>query len=196
MNAFMEKIEKEIGNISEWTPEERRNALRDCILISRENIIKAARIVGAMEVAGDDLSKFPSRFLLAMRRISSGHLLPDAYIKFDGMLRSRVASLPIQDQKSLADGMKISLVVFREGKTETLSVDPGDLQSVQLKQVFDIDHIRSESEQVAWIESRALQGKPKKIESEIQVHRNKGGIVVSGVFISRKDLAEYLARLS
>lgn len=88
------------------------------------------------------------------------------------------------------------VVFMHDGKAEVRNMDPRDLEPIQLKQVFDTDHIRKQSEQIAWIEANRAIEQTHKAESDVIVNRNKGCIIVAGVTISRKDLATYLAQLS
>ena len=66
--------------------------------------------------------------------------------------------LPVSDQDRLLKEPTVPLVVREEGRTEVLMADFRNLQPVQVRQVFAKDHIRTEAEQRAWIESQARPG--------------------------------------
>ncbi len=187
----------EMAEMASWTPKERKAALSECLAATAENMMKCAHIVGAMESAGDDVSSYPESFLAFMRRIRSGGMLPEAYINYEGRLRKCISQLPMPDQRDLVGGKKVPLVVVENGKVDVMKYDPRDLQPIQIKQVFDADHIRSEGEQRAWIEAQKTKEAPAhKPELDVIVKRSKGCIVVRGVELTVNDLAKYVAELT
>lgn len=190
--------DKEVLEILSWTPEERRKALREALTMTATNIIRAAKIVGAMEEAKDDLSEFPVVVLDSLRRIRSGQMLPEVFMNYTGSLMQRIAALPLPDQRHLIEGGKVRLLVEREGKEpEILLQDPTSLQPKQIQQVFGRSRMRTEAEQRAWIEEFKLKrAKITQIEPTVTVDRKRGRLVVRGtVEFSKKELINYLAQL-
>lgn len=186
----------ELAEMQSWTEARRKQELGECLRMTAQTLQRAARILAVMEAAGDYISDIPAAFVAFMRRIRAGQMLAETYLQFDGSTRVKVASLPLPDQRRLTEGDTVDLVVLREGKTEILKMDPRCLQPKQLKQVFDRDHIRSHTEQVAWLEDQSrADAVASKAHPEIEVSTRKGGLIVRGLLISRKELAQYLAQL-
>lgn len=186
-------LESYQAEVCTWTEKERRQNLADCLKVTAENILKAAIIIGVCEDQGDDLSGFSTGFRSCMARIRAGTMLPQVYMEYDGALRRSMGFLPISEQQKLVAGGKVELVIREGGQTEVLKVDPRDLQPKQIKQVFATDHIRSTAEQRTWLEDKKPAKEP---EPSIDVNARQGFIIVGGVKLTRKDLANYLAQLS
>jgi len=66
-----------------------------------------------------------------------------------GVNRSNIKRLPLSDQRRIMDGEKLTLVL-EDG--DSIQVDPMNCEREQAKQLFQGSHIRTESEQRAYIE--------------------------------------------
>lgn len=69
----------------------------------------------------------------------------------------------------------------------------------QVRQALSDSGIRSEREQIAWIESeRTRQSlRARKAKADVEIDKRRGGIVVHApVFIPKKEMARYLADLN
>jgi hypothetical protein len=189
-----------------WTPEERRTALREAFTHTAESILKAARIIAAMTQACDDLSEIPTGILAFMNRINSGQMLPQVYVEYDGLLRTRIAALPVTDQERLISGDRVKVVRLlpeepgKAARTDIRESDPRDLEPTQVKQVFAKGYIRSEQQQVSYLESIDVLTKRNKDTGtpSITLDKRHKRLIISGteVVLSANELATYLQQLT
>ena len=134
-----------------------------------DDLREMAAIVAELERRGKDLSGLRLGIVDHLRRIAAGQLLPEVVVHFAGypsLLRIAV-QLPLPDQRKLVTEESLSLAVWREGRIQFRRVDPLCLSGPQVRQVFRGDHIRSDAEQVSYLEDRqaapAAAEKPKRL---------------------------------
>ena len=76
-------------------------------------------------------------------------------------------------------------------------VDPLCLSGPQVRQVFRGDHIRSDAEQVSYLEDRqaapAAAEKPKRLR--VRPDADRGGLRIGGAFVPVADVLEALAAM-
>jgi len=178
------------------SPEDRLHALRQTIGDSLAAIRRAAQILGIMEKAGDDLSTVPMHMLRMLRRINAEQLLPDVAVKLSGMLRQKVALLPLPEQHRMLDPETTLDVLLPDGEIGRIA--PQRLTPQQVKQVFGDGFIRTPVEQRAsWRDGAPnpmRRGRPAG-EKLVEVDKARGGVNYHGHFITRATLMRWLTDL-
>lgn len=183
------------------TAEERLACLRSLVGISVEAVRQAAIVLSVMEERGDDIGQVPTNLRNMLRRIRADQLLPEVVTNFTGRLRQRLQNLPIAEQRRIVGGGKIAILPAPDAAA--VELDPQHLDPQQVMQVFGDGYIRSTTEQRVWLLSRALAvaeaaeperrlGRPA-LDAEVDVKR--GGVVIHGKFVSRRQLVQLLAQL-
>lgn len=174
-----------------------RKIMRDGCQRITEAVESVAMALKILDERGEDVSEFPIGLLTTLRRIYSGQMLPGVFANFQGVMLKKVSALPIPEQKAILTRDRVLLVVPREaGKFDNRQVAPNELIGAQREQVFANDHLRSESEQIIWLEAKAMKQRSVKAKTdEIYANKRKQCLVVNGVEISRDDLLRYLAQM-
>lgn len=168
-----------------------------------ESMMRLAWIVRILEDRGEDLSGLRLPLINHLRRIAHGQVLPELVVRFAAQpgLLNRVALLPIPDQQRLAAGESVRLVVLREtpdGRrvTDHRMVDPSKLTQEQIWQVFGQDRIRSEAEQVLYLEDRVMRPATTPTpRGRVRPDPARGELVVNRSFVPKAEIVEALARL-
>jgi hypothetical protein len=111
-----------------------------------------------VEESGEDLSEINSfGTTKLLRLINAGKTLPEVVARFgySPRLFEAICRLPLPEQRKLAEGEKVNLVALEPGGSATRTmVDPCDLRwPNQVKQVFAEDLIRTEAEQIAFLQA-------------------------------------------
>ena len=175
--------------------------LADQLRLTAEHLLRLAWIVRVLEERGEDLSDLKLGLLPYLRQIAFGQVLPEVVVRFASspMLLGRVAALPEPDQRRLASGEAVKLVVSGpdgQGFTHRL-LDPAKMTRDQITVVFAKDHVRSESEQVALLEDRRTRpvqaGRVRY--GKARPDRVRGGLVVHRTFVSQADVLQALGGL-
>jgi hypothetical protein len=181
-------------SISAMTTEELREELARGLRLTADSLLRLAIIVKTLEERGEDLSGLRIGLLHHLRRIACGQVLPEIVVRYAGMpsLISVIGSLPLPDQRKLADGGSVELAVYAaDGSITYRMADPLTMTRQQASQVFARDHIRSQAEQVLILEqqrSRAKGKTPQKI-GDLRIDKELGGVFVGRKFIPLADLA-------
>lgn len=103
-----------------------------------------------------------------------------------------IAKLPLSEQRAVLDGP--TEVLLPDGDILRVSLD--SMTQKQAAQVFGADHLRTPSQQRAWLESRRVVVMPEKpAEQVIEVDKRRRRIVVGGIPLSYADLLDYLRKL-
>lgn len=108
---------------------------------------------------------------------------------------NKLRRLPMSEQKQALDG---TIPLLTAGG-DTLQVRLDALMPKQSDQVFAPGHIRSLSEQRAWLEDRARETMAAKTARNVQpveIDKKRRRIVVGGVTLTAADLADYLRKIS
>jgi hypothetical protein len=160
--------------------------------MTAENFQNMAAIIRMVEEAGGDLSGPAQRlngFFVALRRIAYGQLLPEILVRYNGKLTlvDRIGTLPISEQKVIAAGNGIPLLVYADdGSTSRIMAEPMDMTADQVRQAFARDHMRSENEQKLFLADwRAAKRKPLpgevgewRLDPELGIAR-RGTVVIA-----------------
>ncbi len=183
------------------TSDELKRELQSCLTLTIDSMRRMASIVKELEERGEDLGDLKLALLNHLRRIAHGQLSAAALVRFSSRpdVLSKVAALPLPDQERLASGDKVRLAVRHEGSIELQSFDPLDLTRDQLSQAFGRGAMRSQSEQVAIIESRAAR--PAKESAGInagrmRVDKTRNGLILGRTFYSADEILTLLAQLN
>lgn len=174
--------------------------LRTCLALSIESIRNAAFIVRRLEELGFERSKLessiPSTILRTLRRIAYGQMIPDTFLKLNGLVQERVGRLPISDQKRLCDGETVK-VMLPGG--DNLMVSAANLQPEQCRQVFGSGYIRDEAEQISYLAERGklVSTTPKDPHEPASIDRRRRVLVVSGpTEFTERQLIAFIAELA
>lgn len=124
-----------------------------------ESIRRASEIVKDLDAQGEDLSEFPRAWVNMLRRIANGQALAECYMRFydKPKLSERVALLPIPDQRKLAAGDLVDVVVHSnspDAKYDTRRMRLEDLAGPQLTQVICDGRLLTKQEQIAILDRR------------------------------------------
>lgn len=129
-----------ITNISELDTETLRGELARALTITAQGLVYLAAVWAELVRRGEDLSNLRSGLGTYLPAIASGRLAPEAVVQFAGQttLLRRIALLPIEEQRRIAEGEPIPVAVrnddgeFTERKMPALA-----LTARQVVQIFD-----------------------------------------------------------
>jgi len=107
----------------------------------------------------------------------------------------RLATLPYSEQVKYLDG-PIDVVIEAAGEISTLQIMAKDLNTFQIKQVFDSGTIRGVDAQRAWLRSRERKTSLAGTDGAAYTVKGDSLIVNRPCKLSRKDLATLLAQMS
>ena len=115
----------------------------------------------------EDIRDFFGQYYEVCRKISCGQMVPELLVRYynEPALADRLAKLPIPDQKRIAAGEGLPVVVKEGSKTTVQKIAPEHLGPMW-KQVIAGDRVRSESEQAAKIAQQTAM-KPAKTPDKI-----------------------------
>lgn len=132
-----------------------------------------------------------------LERVGRGQL--DARIASGGCsYGNKLRRLPMSEQKQALDGTLPLLT----STGDTLQVRLDALLPRQAEQVFANGHIRSLSEQRAWLEAQAQEAaaaaQPVLVTNPVEIDKRRRRIIVNvgGVALTAADLADYLRKIS
>jgi hypothetical protein len=169
--------------------------------LSVEHLTRAASIVRLLEERGEAVEDEANKSLVSwLRRIAYGQLAPEAVIRFSGKpsLINQISSLPLPDQRRVASGQPVSLVVRRgSGGFDSRLIDPLYMSPSQFTQVFARGRIRDEAEQIAFLEAGPVESdtkKPSKV-GRLRPDTKRAGLVIGRTFAPVADILGALALL-
>jgi len=169
--------------------------MNDCLALTADSIMKIGAIVRRLEQLEVDVSSLRIPNMDYFRRIAHGSMLPGVFVSLAGspLIMRRVSRLPIPDQQKIVNGEPVK-VILRGGDHMMISVD--NMTTKQTKQVFAVDHIRSDSQQAAWLVADEQSIPANTERPPVMLDRRRNGIVIGEVFVSASDLAKYLGDLA
>lgn len=197
MTNLPANIEIESRGLQAMTSENLRAELAKSMRITAEHLVRMAAIVRVLEERGEDMSDLSFGMLRHLRRIAYGQMMPEVVVRFQDqpLLMDRVSLLPLPDQTRLLAGENVRLVTVQDGKMDHRLVPLEAMTRDDIWQAFGKSGLRSDSEQIAVLRSRAERA-PKRSKSQaVIVDMKRGGIMVDGLFISKADLIMYVQRL-
>lgn len=171
--------------------------LADSLRTTADGLVRMADIVAELQTRGEDLSDLRLGIVTWLRKIAAGQVLPEIVVRYQGspQLLRHVSSLPISDQQRFADGDPVKLIVDLSGDHRL--VEPLKLTRDQLTQVFAVDHVRDDTEQIMVMETR--RNRPTKTESQarrVRGDKDKGGVFVGRAFAEHAEVLTALADLA
>lgn len=167
-----------------------------CLTLSVQTLIRLGAIIRRLESLGIDVVAFEIPNMNLFRRVAHGQMIPELMLEMGGSPRllKKVACLPITDQRRIANGGAVKVLL--DGGSH-LMLQPANMTSQQVSQVFGNGSIRNESQQAAWlVENRQKQSQKIAPKPDVELDRRHRGIRVGEVFIGVADLAGYLAQLA
>ena len=188
----------EIASLRKLDVDDLKKELVKELGVSVSHLIRLASIVRVLEEKGENLTELRLGMLTHLRRIAYGQLLPETVVALQTspMLLTRVASLPLPDQKQIVEQGYVE--VAEPDIEQSRRVPLLSLARNEIMQVFGKDEIRDLDAQRNYLRNhQPRRRQARQVDSRgIQVDRKAGGIRVGGVLISRRELARYLADLS
>ncbi|MGA2032311.1 MAG: hypothetical protein ABSG68_08660 [Thermoguttaceae bacterium] len=178
--------------------EELRSRLSGLLARTADDLREMAGIVAELERRGEDLSGLRLGIVDHLRRIAAGQLLPEIVVRYAGypQLLRVATSLPLPDQERMLVDPAVQLAVWREGRIEFRQADPLCLSPAQLRQVYAGDRIRSEQEQIGYLESRATPAKAKTVRrGKVWADRQRGALRYGKAVLAVGDVLAALAEL-
>lgn len=180
--------------------EELKSRLTSLLARTAEDLSSMAAIVGELERRGEDLSTLKLGIVHYLRRIAAGQLLPEIVVQYSGyplMLRQATV-LPIEDQRRLISGEPLPVAVWRGNNIEWRRVDPLALTRDHVTQIFAGDHLRTDAEQVSYLEGTRLHPRKPKQPSmgRAKADPKRNGIVIGRSFAPYEDVLLALAQLA
>lgn len=189
--------------LASLTNDQLRRMIREGIEMTARGITQAARAIVELEKRGEDLSEFRRQTVHFLSLVAYRQLLPEAYLQFMGMSQwlKAISQLPMPDQERIASGKTLPLVVAGTvgQKWTVLQVAPRDVQPAKIKQLIGPDGIRSEAEQIAWLESAAVETtkrKERRTLGPITIDRTAGVLKVGQSKLNPAMLVNALAQLN
>lgn len=180
--------------------EELRRELVRCLALTAQNLYRMALLVKTLEGRGEDLSGLKIGMVDHLRDIARGTLLPETVVSFASKpsLIKTIGRLPIPEQKRLASGGTVLLVVYNEeGQRTHRPSNPLDMLPAQVRQVFDGDHIRTEQQQHLLLDEKnknAARPLPERA-GKLRIDRERDGFYVGNHFVSAADARAALSLL-
>jgi hypothetical protein len=155
--------------------------------------IRRLEEIGEHEAIRD--AGFTSQQLAMLRKIADGRLLPEVVLNFDSFIRKRLQSLPVDVQKRLIDGERIT-VMLPGGDSMKRSIS--ELMPLQAKQVFGDGFIRNDAEQIAFLaEQSQREAVVKPVPSDAMIDRKRRLLVVTGPKeFTERELIGFIAELA
>jgi hypothetical protein len=178
--------------------EELRTELVKHLSVTAEDILRLAVLIKVLESRGEPIENIKVGLIHHLRRIAEGILLPEALVRFGGRphLLNAISRMPAGEQKKLADGEYVKMVVRHPGGDfDTRMVDPLLLRAGQLSLVFAQDRVRSEHEQIVMMEDRLKPVARVQKVGYMTLDYERGGVMVGAKFIPQSDLHEALQKL-
>lgn len=151
-----------LARLSELPTAELRQELARAIEVTADHLAYLAAVWSELERRGEDLSALRSGMGAYLPMIASGHLDAEAVVRFAGrkQLLRAVAQLPLPDQRRLARGDKLPVVVEQDGELVEQSLPAEALKGPLIAAVLGDGRVRPAAEQRRALE--AASGRPLK----------------------------------
>lgn len=145
---------------------------------------------------GVDLSELRSGLIAYFPAIAAGAVAPEAVLRFAGnpnLLRA-VSELSPDEQTKLAGGEPLTVVVRHGGSLTHRKLPAHALSAAQIRQVFGNRCIRTETEQIARLESPVVEGAPRKpvTMGSVVVDRSAGTVRIGRVIAPVQEVIDAL----
>lgn len=201
-----DRLRVAVAEYEDRSDDQLMETLVELMSITTDSLVRMAAVLRLLEDRGFDLSEIRIGLKDYIRKIAHGQLLPEVVARLQGhdLLLSRVASLPLPDQRKVVemidDGTPAKVMCWDDQGTTHRLVPVLRLGKSEVHQVFAPDHIRDEGEQLSWASKRRWQSRPigQSNAGPIVLDKKRRCIVVTGesVRLTLKDLNEWAAKLS
>lgn len=175
-----------------------RQELARALTVTAETLAYLAAIWRELERRGEDLSDLRAGVGQYLPLIAAGQLDAEAVVRFagrTGLLRA-VQTLPVGDQRRLALGGKVPVVVASEDGRLTIAKVPAHaLTGEQIRLAFDIGRLRPVDEQRNIIASARTAARRHAVEIRryrVRVDREAGTVQVGKMAVSIEEVMEAL----
>lgn len=187
-------------DIQRMPSEDLRSELLRLQRTTAEGLLHIGLIVAELRSRQEDIDDLNVPLLHWCLRIAAGQVLPEIVLRYQGapMILSRVAALPLPDQQKLVDERSVEIVERNGDHFDRRRLDPLTLGREQVMQVFAADHVRSESEQIAYLGERALRPAKKDrtaLRGKVRADRERQALRVGRYSVPVADVLEALADL-
>lgn len=144
----------------------------------------------------EEATGIPANVLCQLERIGRKQIVPRLLIS-DYPAARAMEKLPYSEQSRL-QSETVEIIVTDAGKYDILNVLPSEMTPHQVRQAFASGHVRTLSEQKAWVADQRGKSVVKTAASDYKVSKNEVTFFVGGsqVTYSRQQLARILAELS
>lgn len=188
----MELVPIDTSAIALMSTVQLREELARGLQITAVALQRLAMIVHELEARNEDLGGLRLTLLPSLRAIAAGTLLPELVVRFASRpaLLQKVALLPIQAQREIADGKKIAVAVDDDTEAE---LPPEAIPANALHRVFGEDGIRSPLMQRLAIRKPRKKEAPRELKA--RPDRDNRGIRVGNAFAPLADVLLALADL-
>lgn len=143
--------------LSSLSTEQLKNQLVESLAVTAAQLVRSAAIVLLLEERGEDVEALKIGMLQYLRKIALAQLLPAVVVRFASKqaILDKITNLPLTEQKRLAEGEPIRLLVYdANGRQTHLMADPLKMGRDQMRQAFGKDYIRDEAEQLLFLAER------------------------------------------
>lgn len=179
--------------------EELRRELLLSVTRTAAELVRLSWVVRLLEERGEDLTDLRLALVPTLRLIAHGQLIPEIVVRYghSSRLLGIARSLPIPDQKRLAEGERVPMAVQRpDGSFDQQMADPAIMSGRQINQVFAAGRIRSVEEQVLLLHDRPRKPARSRRESVGRITAVSDGLIVKGTFIPKADVIAALALMA
>jgi hypothetical protein len=168
--------------------------LSEALAITTRHVIKVAALVRRLEECGVEIN-IEFSLIPLLRKVAYGQVIPELVVTLQGAepLLKKAAALPITEQAKIAENSPLK--VMQTGG-EYRTVPPLSMTRREIRQVFGDGRLRTDTEQIGWLNDEREKAQAAKGTSEIILDRKRGGIVVNGTLITASDMARYLGELT
>lgn len=175
-----------------------RSEFEGLVVGTVENIRRMAVLVRLLEERHVDMDDIKGPWLDDIRRVAYGQLVPELIVlgmKSRSVLR-QAKSLPVPDQMKIAKDEPLPVVVPRPNGPEPRFIKPSQMEDWQLRQVIAPGRIRSEKEQVDYLDRP--NNRPRKPPEPIIVDKKNRCLIISGegIRLTVDDLLDWAKRLA
>lgn len=194
-------IDKEIEVLATLDTAELKRQLGALLELTVKHIYRICAIIRVLQDRKEKLDDFRSGLMKYLEAAAAGRLLAEAILAVSAYpkLVDKMIGKPAAVQRDIIENKEIAVVVpdnRAKNDFKVVKVPAQKLTEHMLPQVFAKNHVRTPDEQKAWLQRPAPCGrKPEPHKVEVTVDDERQGIIVKGVFLSLKELEEYVGQL-
>ena len=191
--------------VSSLTTAELRAELAKGLSLTVATLQRLAAIWAELERRGEDLRGLRKGIAAALPLIASGALVAEAVVAFasrPNVLRA-IVGLPAEQQRELANGTPVSLVVPAGDRYDVRQLPLSDMTTAQVRVAIGEGVIRDTEEQQAILDDRKTPKRKPRTEPvaeprryNIRADRVAGGLWIGKAFVPHRDIITALAELA